>query len=216
MRRSIHNPHNRVMVEESRRPREPKSLCGNDDSVGGNDIVSSPFTVLPCLPGGSFRAFIRTFIDDMVHEYQLTVPKVYLILPSLKPVLDNTTDVGLIAMVYRIIKNRNRWVCGDLTGYLWWQRAHSFVVYILILLAIADTALYIYAEVLLFGLQVDQLIDPRLAKAANSYKEVHLTYNALYLVTTIEIMGCAIFILWRARAQKLKSRVSYSSMIRLK
>ena len=152
----------------------------------------------------------------MVHEYQPTVPKAYLILPSLKPVLDNATDVALIAMVYRIIKDRNRWVCGDLTGYLWWQRAHSFVVYILIILAIADTALYIYAEVLLFGLQVDQLIDPRLAKAANSYKEVHLTYNALYLATTIEIMGCAIFILWRARAQKLKSRVSYSSMIRPK
>ena len=152
----------------------------------------------------------------MIHEYQPTVPKIYLILPSLKPVLNNATDVGLIAMVYRIIKNRNRWVCGDLTGYLWWQRTHSFVVDILILLAIADTALYIYAQVLLFGHQVDQLIDPRLAKAANSYKEVHLTYNALYLVTTVEIMGCAIFILWRARAQKLKSRVSYSSTIRPK
>lgn len=152
----------------------------------------------------------------MIHEYQPTVPKIYLILPSLKPVLNNATDVGLIAMVYRIIKNRNRWVCGDFTGYLWWQRTHSFVVDILILLAIADTALYIYAQVLLFGHQVDQLIDPRLAKAANSYKEVHLTYNALYLVTTVEIMGCAIFILWRARAQKLKSRVSYSSTVRPK
>jgi hypothetical protein len=148
----------------------------------------------------------------MIHEYEPTVPKVYLILPSLKPVLDNTLDVGLIAMIYRIIKNRNRWVCGDLTGYVWWQRAHTFVVYTLMLLAIADTALYIYTEVLLFGLKTNLSINPKLIMAANSYQEVHLTYNALYLLTSIEIVGCAIVLFVRARVQKLRSRVSYSKL----
>ena len=219
MRRSIHSPHYCVMAEESRRPGEPKSLCCNDDAFGGNDIVDLPSIVAstpPCLPGTSLRAFIRTFADNMIHEYEPTLPKVYLILPSLKPVLDNTLDVGLIAMIYHIIKNRNRWVCGDLSGYMWWQRAHTFVVYVLMLLAIADTALYIYAEVLLFGLKTDLSTNPKLIKAANSYKEVHLTYNALYLLTTIEIVGCVIFLFVRARAQNLQSRVSYSNMLALK
>ena len=157
------------------------------------------------------RSIIRTLMDEVIHEYEFSVPKAYLILPSLKPVLDNSTMIGLIAMIYHIAKNRNQWVCGNPTGYLWWQRAHHLAVTTLTLFALADTVLYIYAQVLLWG-QIDvSEINPKVLQAANSYGQVHITYTALYLAVTIEILLWAICVAWKAWQQNLRSRVSHPS-----
>ncbi len=119
-------------------------------------------------------------------------------------------------MIYHVAKNRNQWVCGDPTGYLWWQRAHHLVVTTLTLFALADTALYIYAQVLLWGqIDVSQL-NPKVLKAANSYGQVHITYTTLYLVVTIEILVWAIYVAWKAWQQNLRSRVSHPSNARRK
>ena len=118
--------------------------------------------------------------------------------------------IGLIAMIYHIAKNRNQWACGDPEGYKWWQRAHHLAVSTLTLFALADTVLYIYASVLLWG-QIDvSSINPKVLAAANSYGQVHITYTALYLAVTIEILVWAICVAWKAWKQNLTSRVSHS------
>lgn len=112
-------------------------------------------------------------------------------------------------MIYHIAKNRNQWACGDPKGYKWWQRAHDLAVATLTLFALADTVLYIYASVLLWG-QIDvSSINPKVLDAANSYGQVHITYTALYLAVTIEIPVWAICIAWKAWKQNLTSRVSH-------
>ena len=219
MRPCIHNSHNRIMVEKSGYSGKSQSLCSNDDFACGDDIVSlSSFFVSDFFAHQVHtpRSFIRTLIDEVIHEYQFAVPKAYLILPSLKPILDNSTMIALIAMIYHVAKNRNQWVCGDPTGYLWWQRAHHLAVTTLTLFALADTALYIYAQVLLWGqIDVSQL-NPKVLKAANSYGQVHITYTTLYLVVAIEILVWAICVAWKAWQQNLRSRVSHPSGARRK
>ena len=117
--------------------------------------------------------------------------------------------IGLIAMIYHIAKNRNEWACGDPNGYKWWQRAHDLAVGTLTLFALADTVLYIYASVLLWG-QIDvSSINPKVLAAANSYGQVHITYTALYLAVAIEILVWAICVAWKAWKQNLTSRVSH-------
>lgn len=156
------------------------------------------------------RSFARSLAEGVIHEYEPRVPKVFLVLPALKPVLDNATDVTLLGMIYRVVKNRNRWVSGNHRGYKTWQRMHQFIILILLLFAIADTALYIYAQVLLFS-QVQ--VNAKLVRTANSYLDVHLAYTTLYLLTSLEILACIIFIAIQASRQKLRSRVSHASSI---
>lgn len=116
--------------------------------------------------------------------------------------------IGLIAMIYHIAKNRNEWACGDPKGYKWWQRAHSLAVATLTLFALADTVLYIYASVLLWGQMDVSSINPKVLAAANSYGQVHITYTALYLAVAIEILVWAICVAWKAWKQNMTSRVS--------
>nr|AUW31169.1 hypothetical protein [Cladonia uncialis subsp. uncialis] len=173
------------------------------DIQGSRRVFAAMITLLVAMTS----SFIRTLIDEVIHEYEFSVPKAYLILPSLKPVLDNSTMIGLVAMMYHIAKNRNQWVCGDSMGYLWWQRAHHLAVTTLTLFALADTVLYIYAQVLLWG-QIDvSQINPKVLEAANSYGQVHITYTTLYLVVTIEILVWAICVAWKAWQQNLRSRI---------
>ncbi len=157
------------------------------------------------------RSFARNLADGIWHEYEPSLCKAYLILPALKPVLDNSTDVALIAVLYRIVKNRIRWLTANHRGYHYWQRAHQAVISILALFALADTALYIYAHVLLFGLSEasDLEVDRGLLKVADSYRDIHLVYLTLYFASALEILGWILFIVLKARPQKLKSRVNH-------
>ena len=181
--------------------------------LGMTSSVSFPFLMPDVLVHSLWyysRSFLRTLVEEVLHEYELRVPKVYLILPSLKPVLDNITMVALIAMIYHIAKNRNQWVCRDLTGYKWWQRFHHYGVTLLLLFGLADMALYIYAQLLLWAnIKTNEQEYQRLAKAANTYGQVHLTYTTLYLVVAVEILVWAIYVAQRARRQHLRSGVSH-------
>ena len=142
----------------------------------------------------------------MVHEYTPTVPTAFLILPAFKPIINNTDDVVLIGVIYRIIKNRNRWLTGEYAGYKTWQMINRGVLSLLTLLAVADVVFYIYAQVLLFVKDND---DPTLIKLARDYQDIHLTYKSVYAAVSIEILVCAAFLLAQTRRQHLHSWVSH-------
>lgn len=148
---------------------------------------------------------MRSFADGMIHEYTFTVSAAFLILPALKPVLVDLADVTLIGVVFRIIKNRNRWLTKDLVGFKTWQRIHSLALILLVLFAVADIALYIYTEVLVFT----KLIDiPKLNKAASRYKYIHITYMTMYFAASVDILVCAGLLMFRKWRQDRRSRVS--------
>ncbi len=114
-----------------------------------------------------------------------TVSEAYLILPILKPILKNGADVALILMIYRIIRNRNRWVTGGKNGYPKYQLFHNFDKSILVLIGTADAAVYIYAEVICFTqTQLGHLNNAHasgiMITVANCYKWIYLGYTTLY------------------------------------
>ena len=151
--------------------------------------------------------------DEITHETEPDVPEAYLILPILKPILKNGSDVALILMIYRIIKNRNCWVTGDKKCYPKWQLFHNFVKSILVFIGTADAAIYIYAEVTCFTqTQLGHLNNAHasgiMITVANCYKWVYLAYVAIYLLTALEMCYCAGFILVKAAKKEIHSRVS--------
>ena len=151
--------------------------------------------------------------DQITHETEPTVSEAYLILPILKPILKNGSDVALILMIYRIIKNRNCWITGDKKGYPRWQQFHNFVKSVLIFIGTADAAVYIYAEVICFTqTQLGNLDNAHasgiMMTVADCYKWVYLGYVAIYLLTALEMCYCAGFILFKAAKKEIHSRVS--------
>ena len=151
--------------------------------------------------------------DEITHETEPNVSGAYLILPILKPILKNGSDVALILMIYRIIKNRNCWVTGDKKCYPKWQLFHNFVKSILVFIGTADAAIYIYAEVICFTqTQLGHLNKAHasgiMITVANCYKWVYLAYVAIYLLTALEMCYCAGFILVKAAKKQIHSRVS--------
>ena len=152
----------------------------------------------------TLRSFLRSFVDGMLHEYALEVPSAFLILPALKSIIDDLSEIVLIGVIYRIIKNRNRWLTSNEIGYKWWQTAHTGTTTLLTILAVADTALSIDAQVLLFNNDIDS---SELIAAAARYKDIHLAYVTVYLATTIEILFCTIFLKIQARRQDRPNKV---------
>ena len=205
------------MGTEIPRTRKSKGFCGDDDTARRDDIVSERPSPALSTAGKDFtsykltyrlRSFTRSFADGMVHEYTPRVPSAFLILPALKPVINNTADVTLIGVIYRIVKNCCCWLTGDHKGYEIWQLFHHGAIFLLAIFALADTAFYIYVQVLLF---VTDTVDHRLVEVAARYKDIHLTYTTLYLAVSIEILTFVAFLFVQTRRQNLRNRVSVSS-----
>lgn len=159
--------------------------------------------------------YIRSLIDGIIHELQIEVPKAYLIIPALKPVIANGTDVTLVGLLYVIVKNRFRHIRPD--GYILLQKVHRRgVVSLLAVLGLADTILYINVQGVAWGKTIESLfcksVDDTtgmkaLVAVADWYQRIHLLYTSIFFLVTIEIVACVIFILKKSPTQRMRSRV---------
>lgn len=160
--------------------------------------------------------YIRTVADGTVHELQIKVPKAYLVVPALKPVIANGTDVTLIGLIYVIIKNRFHYVRPG--GYKFWHQFHTNAIIVLLtLLALADTFLYIDVQAIAWGKTIEtsvcKSVDHNkeiktLIAMADWYQRIHLIYTCIFLAVTLEIVACILFVLKRFPVQSMRNRVS--------
>lgn len=159
---------------------------------------------------------MRSLVDGIIHELQFDVPKAYLIIPALKPIIANGTDITLIGLIDIITKNRFRKITPG--GYIILDRIHKrVIVSLLALLGLADTVLYIDVQGIAWGKTIESLFCrsfdntkgmKALVALADWYQRIHLLYTSIFFVVTLEIGVCIILILKRSPMQSLRSRVS--------
>lgn len=153
--------------------------------------------------------------DGTVHELRIKVPKAYLVVPALKPVIANGTDVTLIGLLYVIIENRFHHIRPG--GYNVWHQVHRRAILVLLgLFALADTVLYIDFQALAWGKNTQDLACKSVSQSkeikglisvADWYQRIHLIYTVIFLVVTLEIVACVVFVLKRSPMERMRSRV---------
>jgi hypothetical protein len=141
--------------------------------------------------------------DEIVHEYELDVPNIYLLLPVVKQVLSNGTDTALLFVVYSVIRNRFRYTKTEKFAYGRVPFIHIGIYVGMLLFGVADAALFSYAQVFTVSHDTE---DPSVIKISNWYRNIHLSYVTVYCVVILEMFTCAGFIFKQSTIEP--SRVS--------
>jgi hypothetical protein len=140
--------------------------------------------------------------DEIIHEYRLNMTGSYLVLPILKQVLSNGTDTTLIYVVYSVIKNRFIYCNAEQGGYKATQNIHQGIWILILLVGIADTVLYSYAQVYISN----HIHNAKAVSISNWYSSIHLPYVTAYCAISVEMFASAGFI-WRD-SRPVQTRVS--------
>jgi hypothetical protein len=129
--------------------------------------------------------------DEIVHEFGLDIISAYLALPIVKQVLANGTDATLIYVVYSVIKNRFCYIRREKDGYKPVQNIHRGIFILMLLFAVADAGLYSYAQVYTTSNDAEET---KAINISNWYRNIHLSYIAVYCAVILEMFACAVFI----------------------
>jgi hypothetical protein len=140
--------------------------------------------------------------DEIIHEYKVNMTGAYLILPILKQVLSNGTDTTLIYVVYSVIKNRFIYCNAEQGGYKTIQNIHLGIWILILLVGVADTVLYSYAQVYISH----NINNAKAVSISNWYKSIHLPYVTAYCAISVEMFASAGFI-WRD-SRPIQTKVS--------
>ena len=150
-----------------------------------------------------FSSFVRTMADEILHEYGVDIPTIYLALPIIKQILTNGSDTTLIYVVYSVITNRFLHIKREKNGFELVQYLHLGVFLLMLLFGIADAGLFSYAQVYTVA---DLTEEPNAINVINWYRNIHLSYITVYCAVILEMYACAVFIFKHSRPTQTRVR----------
>lgn len=199
---------------------EPDKICCSDIGNGRHVHVRIALSLKEIITqeyaNHANSGYIRSVADGIVHELRLDLPRAYLVIPALKPIITNVTDVTLIGLIYLVVENRLLRLKKPGDRHFLSLVHKNVVAVILILLALGDTVSCIYAQVVIYDKTVEVTESTgtdttakvtTLISGPTWYRRIHLAYATVYFAIALEIMACALYMhLQSSRA--LRSRVS--------
>jgi hypothetical protein len=150
-------------------------------------------------------SYLRTTAYEITLELDANKPIVHIALIVIEQILSTATDTALPFVVYRVIKNRLSHIKNDEERYSTTNYTHLGIAILLAVFRIVDAFLDAYGQIFI------QINAPEVAwgiNISNWYRNIHLTYMALFCAVTLEMFACAVFIFNKSRPKTTQSRVS--------
>jgi hypothetical protein len=152
-------------------------------------------------------SYLRTAGEEVALEFNARKPVVFVVLFVLEEILRIGSDSALPFVVYRVIKNRLRYIRRDPDGYKRLHSAHIVIASLLSILGFVEGVLGLYLGIL------NEFYPNEVIHSFNGviwYRNIDLTYAAIYFAATLEMFTCAVFIVNKSRQANIQSRVSNS------